>query len=102
MNGEEIRREILRLARPSDALARTDKDTCLKLSWCLQTYMRERTEQLVTADDTDNLLYCLGSDGWSSRLSNRVVDQSLTFVVNRRGKLRSEFLLIRALFKTLY
>ena len=80
-------------------LSRVDVKDVAKIAYAMQSYLDERWDQLLAQHPDDICL--VTSDGWSGNVTSTTTGCMGSYHIVRRGKLRCEFGLQRALLKSL-
>ena len=107
MDGSSIAgdfRELLRtFATPSLVLSHRDNGTLGRLASCVSAFLRRRWDTLLrdAVDRELPLLFCYASDGWGTKLAEGHAYAAGPHVIRREGRVYTEFLLQRAVLKTI-
>ena len=99
----EFRVFVRRLATPSLTLSPKDSAAVERLASCLDATLQRRWHILLknAVDEELPLLYCYASDGWGTKLSEGHSYSIGPHIIRREGRVYTEFLLQRAVLKSI-
>jgi hypothetical protein len=95
----DLVKTLLRLAKVSERFNHKDKNDCLRMSAALQRFTEADWENAIRENADEVIVTAYMQDGWGSNVSSGHAYTDGFYIVRRKGKIRAEFLLQRALMK---
>lgn len=100
MDPQSLQRHVGRLCQTGQVLSKTELDECYRIGVVINGRLRDKVQELLRSRPTSPILCAYLSDGWSARVSSRCVSSVGDHRVVRHGRVRHEFLLERAIYRS--
>ena len=95
----DLVKTLLRLAKVSERFNHKDFNDCLRMSAALQRFTEADWENAIRENADEVIVTAYMQDGWGCNAWEQHDYTDGSYIVRRKGKIRAEFLLQRALMK---